>query len=184
MFTTEIPSAQRKHNFRCRNAISGQPAGRLFKLPRPSPYIPMDCSLSLSNAIYSNFLCRTLTLRALPLMCCEGEQQGDKELCMALDTHRSGVTGRQYCKQSCYTVLNRKNIIIIIIITRKLLFSLLLFTIRNWNSIFLGRNYNNIFCCTKYDYHQLHKLDVLHRRPGHYSWYKLTTELRRDSKSA
>jgi len=28
--------------------------------------------------IYSNFLCRTVTLRALPLMCSEGEQQFDK----------------------------------------------------------------------------------------------------------
>jgi hypothetical protein len=76
MFTTEIPSAQHKHNFRCRNPISGRPAG-CSSCPRPSPCIPVDCSLSLSNATYSNFLCRTVTLRTLPLKRYEGEQQGD-----------------------------------------------------------------------------------------------------------
>ena len=132
MFTTEIPSAQHKHNFRCRNVISGRPAGWLFNLPPTSPCIPADC---ISNATYSNFLCRTVTVRALPLKRCEGEQQGDTSSAWHRAHAGRVLLGDNNASSSAAQFYNPKYIIIIIIITLiqpcKLLFSLSVFITRN-----------------------------------------------------
>jgi hypothetical protein len=108
-----------------------RPAGWLFKLPRPSPCIPVDCSLSLSNAAYPNFLCRKVKLRALPPKRCEVEQYGY----MSSAWHQAHA-GRVYlagntASRPVAQFYSPKYIIVIIIITPaqpcKLLFSLSVF---------------------------------------------------------
>jgi hypothetical protein len=134
MFTAEIPSAQHKHNFRCRNAISGRPDGCSSCPVRPSPCIPVDCSFSLSNATYPNFLCRTVKLRELPPKRCEVEQQG-----YVSSAWHQAHAGRVYlgantASRPAAQFYSPKYIIIIIIITPaqpcKLLFSLPVFITR------------------------------------------------------
>ena len=112
---------------------AGRPDGCSSCPVRPSPCIPVDCSLSLSNATYPNFLCRTVKHRALPPKRCEVEQQGYMSSAWHQALAGPVYLGGNTASRPAAQFYSPKYIIIIIITPAqpcKLLFSLSVFIIQ------------------------------------------------------